>query len=356
MALVAPSVASSVASFRVTLQPSGHSFTTDGSDPVLQAALDAGLTLPYGCRNGACGACKGKVLDGLVDHGAAQDQALSTADRAGGLALFCCAKPLSDLVLECREVGTAKDIPVKIMPCRVQTMERVANDVIILSLKLPANERMQFLAGQYIEFLLKDGKRRAFSIANAPHDDGFLQLHVRMIAGGEFTGHVFGAMKEKDILRFQGPYGSFFLREESAKPMILLAGGTGFAPIKAIVEHAIHNHIKRPMEIYWGARNRAGLYLPDLPSGWAAANSHIRYVPVLSEATPENAWTGRSGLVHRAVLEDHADLAAYQVYACGAPAMIDAARAEFVERGLPAEEFFADAFTFAPVASAPALD
>ena len=356
MALVAPSVASSVASFRVTLQPSGHSFTTDGSDPVLQAALDAGLTLPYGCRNGACGACKGKVLDGLVDHGAAKDQALSTADRAGGLALFCCAKPLSDLVLECREVGTAKDIPVKIMPCRVQTMERVANDVIILSLKLPANERMQFLAGQYIEFLLKDGKRRAFSIANAPHDDGFLQLHVRMIAGGEFTGHVFGAMKEKDILRFQGPYGSFFLREESAKPMILLAGGTGFAPIKAIVEHAIHNHIKRPMEIYWGARNRAGLYLPDLPSGWAAANSHIRYVPVLSEATPENAWTGRSGLVHRAVLEDHADLAAYQVYACGAPAMIDAARAEFVERGLPAEEFFADAFTFAPVASAPALD
>jgi ferredoxin len=188
------------------LQPSGHVFTSDGSDSVLQAALDAGLTLPYGCRNGACGACKGKVIDGLVDHGLAQDQALSTADRASGLALFCCAKPLSDLVLECREVGTAKDIPVKIMPCRVQKIERVAGDVIVLSLKLPANERLQFLAGQYIEFLLKDGKRRAFSIANAPHDDGFLQLHVRLIAGGEFTGHVFGGMKEKDILRFQGPY------------------------------------------------------------------------------------------------------------------------------------------------------
>ena len=336
-----------VAPFRVTLQPSGHSFSTDGNEPVLQAALDAGLTLPYGCRNGACGACKGKVLDGLVDHGPVQDQALSTADRAGGLALFCCAKPLSDLVLECREVGTAKDIPVKIMPCRVQKIERAADDVIILSLKLPANERLQFLAGQYIEFLLKDGKRRAFSIAYAPHDDGFLQLHVRMIAGGEFTGHVFGAMKEKDILRFQGPYGSFFLREESAKPVILLAGSTGFAPIKAIVEHAIHNHIKRPLEIYWGARTRSGLYLSDLPSGWAGTNSHIRYVPVLSEATPEDSWQGRSGLVHRAVLEDHADLSGFQVYACGAPAMIDAARTEFVARGLPAEEFFADAFTFA---------
>ena len=340
------------ASFSVTLQPSGHSFSTDGGDTVLQAALDAGLTLPYGCRNGACGACKGKVIEGLVDHGAAQEQALSTADRAGGLALFCCAKPLSDLVLECREVGTAKDIPVKIMPCRVQRIERVADDVIVLNLKLPANERLQFLAGQYIEFLLKDGKRRAFSIANAPHDDGFLQLHVRLIADGEFTGHVFGGMKEKDILRFQGPYGSFFLRDESTKPVILLAGGTGFAPIKALVEHAIHSHIGRPMEIYWGARNRAGLYLPDLPAAWAARHDHIRYVPVLSDATAQDAWPGRSGLVHRAVLEDHADLSGCQVYACGAPAMIDAARAEFLAHGLPAEEFFADAFTFAPPGAA----
>lgn len=335
------------APFRVTLQPSGHSFTADGREPVLQAALDAGLTLPYGCRNGACGTCKGKVLDGLVDHGAAQEQALSMADRAGGLTLFCCARPLSDLVLECREVGTAQDIPVKIMPCRVQKLERVADDVIVLSLKLPANERLQFLAGQYIEFLLKDGKRRAFSIANAPHDDGFLQLHLRLIGGGEFTTHVFGGMKEKDILRFQGPYGSFFLREESTKPMILLAGGTGFAPIKAVVEHALHSHITRPMEIYWGARNRAGLYLPDLPLSWVAAHSHIRYVPVLSDATPQDAWTGRGDLVHRAVLEDHADLSGYQVYACGAPAMIDAARTDFTAAGLPTEEFFADSFTFA---------
>jgi len=341
------SVASSAASFRVTLQPSGHGFATDGSDTVLQAALDAGLTLPYGCRNGACGACKGKVIEGLVDHGSAQDSALPTADRAAGMALFCCAKPLSDLVIEVREVGTAKEIPVKILPCRVQALERVADDVVVMRLKLPVNERLQFLAGQYIEFLLKDGKRRAFSIANAPHDDGFLQLHIRLIAGGEFTGHVFSTMKEKDILRFQGPYGSFFLREESTKPMILLAGGTGFAPIKALIEHAIHMEITRPIALYWGARNRAGLYLPELPQAWAGAHANIRYLPVLSDATADDAWEGRAGLVHKAVLEDHPDLSGYQVYACGAPAMIDAARAEFAAAGLPAEEFFADSFTFA---------
>jgi len=335
-----------VASFRVTIQPGEHSFVADGSDSILQTALDAGFILPYGCRNGACGACKGKVIDGLVDHGIVQDHALSVADRANGFALFCCAKPLSNLVLECREVAAANEIPIKIMPCRVQKMERVAEDVMVLSLKLPANEQLQFHAGQYIEFILKGGQRRAFSIANAPHDDGFLQLHVRLIAGGEFTGHVFGGLKEKDILRFQGPYGRFFLREDSAKPMILVAGGTGFAPIKALVEHAIHRNNTRPMEIYWGARNRSGLYFPELPTAWAATHSHIRYVPVLSDAVPQDVWTGRGGLVHRAVLEDHADLSAYQVYACGAPAMIDAARAEFVAHGLPPEEFFADAFTF----------
>jgi CDP-4-dehydro-6-deoxyglucose reductase len=259
------------------------------------------------------------------------------------MALFCCAKPLSDLVLECREVGTAKNIPAKIMPCRVQKMERVADDVVVLSLKLPANERLQFFAGQYIEFLLKDGKRRAFSIANAPHDDECVTLHIRHVPGGEFTGHVFGAMKEKEILRFQAPLGSFFLREDSQKPIILLAGGTGFAPIKSIVEHAIHAGSTRTMHLYWGARDSKGLYLSNLPQQWVAAHAHIRYVPVLSD----ESWVGRTGFVHKAVLEDHADMSGFQVYACGAPAMIDAARADYAAAGLPADEFCADAFSFA---------
>jgi len=333
--------------FKITLQPSGHGFDAPADEPILQAALDAGFNLPYGCRNGACGTCKGKVLEGHVDFGIAQEHALPLAERAGGMALFCCAKPLSDLVLEVKEIGAIKDIPLKTMPCRVQHLEKLADDVMLMTLKLPTNERLQFLAGQYIEFLLKDGKRRAFSLANAPHDDELLQLHVRLIPGGTFTDHVFHAMHEKEILRFEGPHGSFFLREDSDKPIILLAGGTGFAPIKGIVEHAIHNKITRPMTLYWGARNRAGLYMNDLPQQWAAAHPHIDYVPVLSDPDAADGWNGRSGLVHEAVLADFADLSGHQVYACGAPAMIEAAKRDFTARGLPDGEFYADIFSLA---------
>jgi CDP-4-dehydro-6-deoxyglucose reductase, E3 len=338
--------------FKITLQPSGHGFDAPADEPILQAALDAGFNLPYGCRNGACGTCKGRVLEGHVDFGIAQEHALPLAERAGGMALFCCARPLSDLVLEVKEIGAIKDIPLKTMPCRVQHLEKLADDVMLMTLKLPTNERLQFLAGQYIEFLLKDGKRRAFSLANAPHDDELLQLHLRLIPGGTFTEHVFHAMHEKEILRFEGPHGSFFLREDSDKPIILLAGGTGFAPIKGIVEHAIHNKIMRPMTLYWGARNRTGLYMNDLPQQWAAAHPHIAYVPVLSDPDAADGWSGRTGLVHEAVLADFADLSGHQVYACGAPAMIEAAKRDFVVRGLPGGEFYADIFSFAAPAAA----
>lgn len=332
--------------FQITIMPGGHTCEADDGTSILQAALDAGMNLPYGCRNGACGACKGRILDGQVDHGVAADSALSAEDKAAGLALFCCAKPLSDISIECEGADRARDIPVRTMPCRVQKLERLAPDVIALHLKLPVNERLLFLAGQYIEFLLKDGQRRAFSLASAPHDDELLQLHIRLIPGGLFTEQVFKVMKERDILRFEGPHGNFYLREDSKKPMILLAGGTGFAPIKGIIEHALQNKLGRPMALYWGARDRSGLYLSDLPQRWALEHVDVKYVPVLSEPTSTDAWTGRTGLVHQAVLDDYADLSDYQVYACGAPAMIDAARVDFIARGLPAEEFYADAFAF----------
>lgn len=334
-------------SHHITVQPSGHEYTVEEGATVLQAAIDAGVKLPYGCQNGACGACKGKVVSGQFDHGEAPEGTLPQDQRDAGMALFCCAKPLSDLVIEAREVTATHGIPVKTLPCRVQKLERLAPDVIALQLKLPANERLQFLAGQYIEILLKDGQRRAFSLANAPHDDELLQLHIRLVPEGVYTGHVFNVMKEREMLRIEGPHGSFFLREDSKKPMILLAGGTGFAPIKSLIEYAIHSKIERPMSLYWGSKDRAGLYLPDLPQQWAAEHAHIRYVPVLSEPTAADAWSGRTGFAHRAVLEDHADLSGFQVYACGAPAMIDAARRDFTAQGLPEEEFFADAFTFA---------
>jgi CDP-4-dehydro-6-deoxyglucose reductase len=330
---------------RVTVQPSGHTFEVPDGEAVLAAALNEGLHLPYGCRNGACGSCKGKLLAGRIDQGKYQHSALSEDERAAGYALFCVAKPLSDLSIEVRSVGAVKDIPVKKLPCRVHQLERVADDVMIVHLKLPANERLQFLAGQYIEFILKDGSRRSFSMANPPHDDEFLQLHVRHVAGGQFTDHVFGAMKERDILRFEGPLGSFFL-QEAAKPIVFVASGTGFAPIKAIIEDALKKGIDRPTTLYWGARRPKDLYLNALPQRWAAEHAHFTYVPVLSEAQPEDAWQGRTGFVHRAVMADCADLSGHQVYACGVPIMIESARRDFThERKLPLDEFYADSFT-----------
>jgi CDP-4-dehydro-6-deoxyglucose reductase len=329
----------------VTIQPSGHQFQVADDEAVLAAALRQGFVLPYGCKNGACGSCKGKILSGTVDYGVYQQKALTEEEKAQGKALFCQAKPLTDLVIEARTVGAAKDIQVKTLPCRVQKMERVTDDVMILGLKLPANERLQFLAGQYIEFLLKNGTRRSFSMGNAPHDDELLQLHVRHVPGGQFTGHVFGKMKERDILRFEGPQGTFFLREDSTKPIVFVASGTGFAPIKSIIEHAIHKGIARLMTLYWGGRRPKDLYMNALAEGWAA-QGRITYVPVISDALPEDNWTGRTGFVHRAVMQDLPDLSGHQVYACGVPIMVDSARRDFIARcKLPEDEFYADSFT-----------
>jgi CDP-4-dehydro-6-deoxyglucose reductase len=325
----------------VTLQPSGQQFQVEEGESILAAALRQQIILPYGCRNGACGSCKGKLLEGQVDYGVYQKRALTDEEKAQGKALFCQARPLGDVVIEARTIGATKDIQVKTLPCRVQKLERLADDVMALHLKLPANERLQFLAGQYLEFLLKDGSRRSFSMANAPHDDELIQLHVRHVAGGQFTDHVFGKMKERDILRFEGPLGTFFLREDSAKPIVFVASGTGFAPIKSIIEHTLHKGATRPMTLYWGARRPKDLYMDALAKTWP-----LRYIPVISEALPEDAWTGRTGFVHRAVMEDFPDLSGHQVYACGVPIMVDSARADFTSAcKLPEEEFYADSFT-----------
>jgi len=331
---------------KVTVQPSGQTFEVEEGEAVLTAALRQGVMLPYGCKNGACGSCKGKIVSGAVDYGHYHARVLTEAERAHGKALFCQAKPLGELVIECRTIGAAKDVAVRLLPCRVQQLEKVADDVMIVRLKLPANERLQFLAGQYIDFLLKGGERRSFSMANAPHADELLELHIRQVAGGSFTGHVFGKMKERDILRLEGPLGSFFLREDSAKPIVLVASGTGFAPIKSIVESAVHRKVARPMVLYWGARRPKDLYLNSLPERWAREHPQFRYIPVISEARAEDQWNGRTGFVHRAVMEDLPDLSAHQVYACGVPIMVDSARKDFITQcRLPEDEFYADSFT-----------
>ena len=336
---------------QITIKPSDHVFPCDADETVLQAAMRADLMIPYGCRNGACGTCKGKIIAGDVDYGAYQPSTLSEDEKRVGLALFCCAKPLNDLVVEVREVRKAGDIQIRRLPCRIESIEKPAPDVAIVRLKLPANERLQFLAGQYIDFLLKDGKRRSFSLATPPHADELLELHIRHVPGGFFSDALFTQYKGREILRFEGPLGFFYLREDSDKPIIFVAGGTGFAPIKAVIEHALYHQIQaaRPIVLYWGARSKQDLYLPDLPGRWQTDNpGQFTYIPVLSEPKAEDAWPGRTGFVHRAVLDDFRQLSGYQVYACGGPAMIDAAKRDFTTlRGLPENEFFADSFTYA---------
>lgn len=334
-------------SHQVTIQPSGHQFVVNEDETILTAALREGFALPYGCRNGACGSCKGKVLEGRVDRGKYQENTLKPEEIEEGKALFCVARPLTDLVIEAKEIRAAGEVPVKIMPCRVQKLEKLADDVMRMQLKLPANERLQFLAGQYIDFLLKDGRRRSYSIANPPHSDEFIELHLRHVPGGRFTDHVFSAMKEKDILRFEGPHGSFFIREESDKPIIFVAGGTGFAPIKGMLEHLFAEASDRQMVLYWGARAKRDIYLPELPIQWQQQHANFSFIPVLSDPAPEDAWQGRTGHVHQAVLEDFKDLSGFEVYACGAPVMVDAARTAFSQtRGLPEGAFYADSFVY----------
>ena len=336
---------------KVTLKNSDQSFNVLPSQSVLAAAIGAGINLPYGCRNGACGSCKANLITGEVFHTDYQTSAMSEAELGASNVLLCCAYAQTDLTLVCREVNAIAGLKPRILPARVAKKEQLAHDVIALHLQLPASERLQYLAGQYIEFILKDGTRRAFSIANAPHDTGFLQLHIRVIPGGVFSEYVINELQEKAILRLEAPFGQFFLREDSQKPIIFIAGGTGFAPVKGIIEHMLHHNIKRELYLYRGARQLRDLYMHDLCEKWAALMPHIRYIPVLSDATFNDDWQGRTGLVHQAVLDDISDLSPYQAYACGASGMVNIAQQTFVQQGLSADEFFSDAFTYAaPIA------
>ena len=333
--------------YTVTIQPSGHQFTLETDETVLDSALRQGYAMPYGCRGGACGACKAKVISGEVNYPDGDPLAISETEKTTGMALFCVAHASSDLEIEVREIGAAKDIVIKTLPCRVASMEKLASDVMVLKLKLPQADRLQFLAGQYIDILLKDGRRRSFSIANAPHDDAFIELHVRKIENGEFTGRVFEQMTEKDLLRFEGPHGSFFWREESDRPAILMAGGTGFAPIKGVVEHVLAEGLKQPVHIYWGARNKESLYMAELAQSWADSHEKLHFIPVLSEPLDSDQWAGRTGFVHDAVCQDFSDLSAYDIYACGPPVMIQAGRSAFASQGMDESHFYFDSFDYA---------
>lgn len=340
--------------FHVTVRPANHQFTVEDDETVLEAALRQGFAFPYGCRNGACGSCKGRVLSGAVSYGPTRPPGLTEDNAAAGFALFCQAVPVDDLEIEVREIGVARDIVIKTLPCRVAARTLVAPDVVELRLQLPATERLQFLAGQYLDILLKGGDRRSYSLANAPHDDRQLVLHIKKMPGGRFSDTVFNEMKEKALLRIEGPLGTFILDEESERPRLFIGGGTGFAPLKGMLDHLIETGLDRPHHLFWGARDATGIYAPEwLREQTERAAGQLRFTPVLSEASAADVagFPAVSGWLHDAVLAVYPDLSGFDVYMAGPPPMIAAARTAFLEAGLPEEQLFYDSFEPAAASS-----
>lgn len=333
--------------YKVSVIPGNYEFNIDNDVTLLDAALKQGHTFPYGCRSGKCGMCKGKVVAGSTKYQKeASQMGLDKIDPSQGEVLLCQAYATSDVTVEVREIEREEQIPIRKLPCRVAKMQQLTHDVMQIFLKLPDNERLQFKAGQYIDFLLPNGQRRSFSLANAPTQDEFLELHIRKVEGGMFTSTVFETMHERDILRIEGPLGHFYLRHEKPFPIILVAGGTGFAPVKGIVEQAIIEKIDRYIFIYWGVRSKRDLYMHDLAQQWTEQYDNIRYVPVLSEPLPEDNWQGKTGFVHEAVLKDRPHFINCEVYACGPPPMITAAKKGLMSKGLVEDRFFYDSFEF----------
>lgn len=332
-------------SFTVRTQPSGNTFSCEADESILDAALRQGHTFPFGCRSGACGACKGRVVSGSVYYPDEDEvSALAQINRDNGDVILCKAMANSDVVIEVNDVPELSAIQSQKTPAKIHQMKRLSDDVMQLFLKLPEDVTLEFLAGQYINIILEDGSYRSFSLANMPLNDGLLELHIRHIDGGQFTDKVFNELKEQDLLRIEGPLGSFFLREDSDCDLIFVAGGTGFAPVKGIIQHLIAQNSSRNIHLYWGARSSEGLYLDTLAKQWATEHDNIQYTPVISDQ--EDDWGGAKGFVHQQVMQDYPDLSDKAAYVCGAPAMVKTARQDFTQKGLSETQFFSDVFEF----------
>lgn len=332
--------------FQVDIQPSGQKFALAAEQTILDGALADGLMLKHSCREGTCGSCKCKVTSGSVDHADSPLEVLSEAERAEGMVLTCRARATSDLVLDAPEVGELRGICVQETAARVGSIDKVSDDVAVVRLMLPpSGPEFRYYPGQYIDVQLKDGTRRSYSMATRAPVDNQLELHIRHVPGGKFSGYVFEALKPREMVRLSGPYGSFYLRD-SDRPMIFIASGTGFAPIKALLEQLqAQGDNTRPVHLYWGGRQRKDLYQHDALLALEAALPWLKYTPVLSEPSEACDWQGATGFVHLQVLSDFASLAEYEAYACGAPVMVESARRDFVaQRQLAEEHFFADAF------------
>lgn len=332
----------------VTLQPGGLEIEVQEGETILDAGLRRGLNLPHSCRSGSCMACQGRIIRGDVLYRNGQPLGLSASDQQAGMTLLCQAEPLGPVELETHLVSAADLAPLRQLPCRVERMERLAHDVMALHLKLPPVGSFEFRAGQYIDLLIADGDSRSFSLANPPHDAKLLELHVRRVPDGRFGNHVFEAMQVKDLLRMMGPLGNFYLREDSSNPILMIAGGTGLAPVQSMLLDMAYRGIERPVKLYWGVRSKRDLYSSDALEKMQKEYPWLTYVPVLSDAVAGDNWIGRTGLVHQAVLDDHAELGGFDVYLSGPPPMVESARDDFALRGLRDEHLFFDSFEFSP--------
>lgn len=335
---------------RVTLVPTGQAFPADRDESILAAALRAGLNLPHSCKGGHCASCRARVLAGSVEYPGGLPAGITPEEVREGYALLCQARAVTDVQVETREVRPAPDVEVKSLPCRIERMERVADDVMAVFLKLPAVEELHFRPGQYLDVMLSAGRRRSFSIASAPADGRLIELHVRRASASGFTGQLFSEMRPGTLLRIEGPLGQFWLRTESPRPPLMVGGGTGYAPLRAMLRQLVAAGDRRPVTLYWGARAAADLYEHEWLRALEAERPGFSYRPVLSEAPSPDApgEAFRHGLVHEAVLADHADLSGRDVYASGPPAMIEAIRATFLHHGLPREQLYFDSFDYAP--------
>jgi CDP-4-dehydro-6-deoxyglucose reductase len=339
---------------RVTLLPFDQVLSVERGETILEAALRAGLNLPHSCKGGHCSACKARLLSGSVHYPLGRPLGLLEEEERDAQVLLCQAHAASDeIVIEAREIKPpAPEIQVKSLPARIERLQRLAPDVMAVFLRLPAREEFHFVAGQYLDIMLPQNRRRSFSIANAPGEGEMLELHVRRVSSGEFTQQIFSGAAEKTLLRIEGPLGQFWFRRESPRPALLIGGGTGYAPLRSMLKDLLARGDRRPLHFYWGAQTPADLYEDEQVRAWCVQYANFSYTPVLSNVAPDAAWSGRRGWVHEAVLEDYPDIAAFDVYTAGPPAMVEAIRHEFVARGLPAEQLFFDSFDFAPDALA----
>lgn len=331
-------------SFQVHLAHSRLRFAVEPGETVLAAGQRQGLALPYGCQGGTCASCRVRLLEGTVEH-TTPPRALSQAEVDAGYILMCQARPTSDLELQLHQPERLEQLRPRQLPVRLLERRMLSHDVVGLSVQLPRGEPFRYLPGQYVDFLLDDGRRRSFSIANAPAPSETLEFHLRVTPQGWFAHYAQEQLAARAILRIEGPLGAFYLREDSTRPVVMMAGGTGFAPLKAMLEQHFRAGSARPVHLFWGARARRDLYLHALAAGWARQHAQLRYTPVLSE--PDGDWDGERGLVHDAVLRAHPDLRGHEIYMAGPPVMVHAGKQAFVEAGLDADHLYYDSFDYA---------